>query len=291
MATERQRLIHSLFEEYVEMYTSRDDRLTSRFSDNFSGYAGSSDQLVTDKEEWIRITRRDFSQVPGRIRFEMLDLALQDLAKDVVVATAFFHIHLPEPEFILSRETARLVLIFRHEESEWKIAHSGISIPYGLAHDAEIYPMSRLEERQLELERMIAERTQELAEANRQLEMLSNTDGLTNIGNRRIFDKTLIQEWNRALRAETPLALVMLDIDHFSMISTATWPAMAACNRWLMPWRNRAAAPASWLPVMAARSLSSCCRTSIRRVLMRSRNTFNNSSSRWLSPTPRRPPA
>ena len=97
MATERQRLIHSLFEEYVEMYTSRDDRLTSRFSDNFSGYAGSSDQLITDKEEWIRITRRDFSQVPGRIRFEMLDLALQDLAKDVVVATAFFHIHLPEP--------------------------------------------------------------------------------------------------------------------------------------------------------------------------------------------------
>ena len=219
MATERQRLIHSLFEEYVEMYTSRDDRLTSRFSDNFSGYAGSSDQLITDKEEWIRITRRDFSQVPGRIRFEMLDLALQDLAEDVVVVTAFFHIHLPEPEFILSRETARLVLIFRHEESEWKIAHSGISIPYGLAHDAEIYPMSRLEERQLELERMIAERTQELAEANRQLEMLSNTDGLTNIGNRRIFDKTLIQEWNRALRAETPLALVMLDIDHFKQFN------------------------------------------------------------------------
>ena len=89
----------------------------------------------------------------------------------------------------------------------------------GLAHDAEIYPMSRLEERQLELERMIAERTQELAEANRQLEMLSNTDGLTNIGNRRIFDKTLIQEWNRALRAETPLALVMLDIDHFKQFN------------------------------------------------------------------------
>ena len=155
MATERQRLIRSLFDEYVEMYTSRDDRLTSRFSDNFSGYAGSSDQLIPDKEAWIRITRRDFAQIPGRIRFEMLNLALQDLAADVVVATAFFHIHLPDPESILSRETARLVLIFRHEESEWKIAHSGISIPYGLAHDVEIYPMSRLEERQHEHDRSL----------------------------------------------------------------------------------------------------------------------------------------
>ena len=219
MASERQQMIRALFEEYIEMYSSRDDRLTARFSDNFSGYAGSSDQLVTDKAEWIRITRRDFAQIPGRIRIEMLDLALQDLSEDVVVATAFFHIHLPEPEPILSRETARLVLIFRLEESEWKIAHSGISIPYGLAHDTEIYPMTRLEERQHELEMMIEARTKELAEANQQLEMLSNTDGLTNIGNRRIFDKTLIQEWNRGQRAETSLSLVMLDIDHFKQFN------------------------------------------------------------------------
>ena len=219
MASERQQLIRALFEEYIEMYASRDARLTTRFSDNFSGYAGSSDQLVTDKAEWIRITRRDFAQIPGRIRIEMLDLALQDLSEDVVVVTAFFHIHLPQPEPILSRETARLVLIFRQEESEWKISHSGISIPYGLAHDTEIYPMTRLEERQHELEVMIEARTKELAEANRQLELLSNTDGLTNIGNRRIFDKTLIQEWNRGQRAETSLSLVMLDIDHFKQFN------------------------------------------------------------------------
>jgi diguanylate cyclase (GGDEF)-like protein len=215
MAPERQQLIRSLFDEYIEMYSSRDYRLTSRFSDNFSGYAGSSAVLVTDKDEWIRITRRDFAQIPNKIRIEMLDLALQDLAADIVVITAFFHIHLPEPVPILSRETARLVLIFRLEDSEWKIAHSGISIPYGLARGSEIYPMTRLEERQHELEQMIEARTKELAEANRQLEILSNTDGLTNIGNRRIFDKTLIQEWNRGQRAETALALIMIDIDNF----------------------------------------------------------------------------
>ena len=47
----RKQLIRFLFDEYIEMYVSRDERLISRFSDNFSGYAGSSDVLITDKQE------------------------------------------------------------------------------------------------------------------------------------------------------------------------------------------------------------------------------------------------
>lgn len=215
MSTERHHLICSLFEEYIEMYASRDDRLTSHFSDNFSGYAGSSDVLVTDKAEWIRITRQDFAQIPERIDIEMLYLSLQDLAEDVVVVTAFFHIHLPTSEHILSNETARLVLVFHHEKTVWKIAHSGISIPYGLAQSDEIYPISRLEKRNLELEKIINVRTKELAEANRLLHIQSNTDSLTNISNRRHFDYMLSQEWNRGQRSGTPLAIIMLDIDHF----------------------------------------------------------------------------
>jgi len=171
MTPERQRLIRALFDEYIEMYASRDDRLTTRFSDNFTGYAGSSDQLVSDKEEWIRITRLDFAQVPGRIRIEMVDLALQDLSDDIIAVTAFFHIHLPVPNPLLARETARLVLVFRHEGETWMIAHSGISIPFGLAKPGEVYPMQRLQERNRELEALVEERTQALQAAN---ELLDN---------------------------------------------------------------------------------------------------------------------
>lgn len=215
MHAKRHQLIYSLFEEYIEMYASRDSRLTSHFSDNFSGYAGSSDLLITDKLEWIRITQQDFAQITERIDIEILNLSLQDLAEDIVAATAFFHIHLPGPENILSNETARLMLVFRHEKTAWKIVHSGISIPYGLAQDGEIYPMSRLEKRNTELEQMIEVRTKELNEANRRLQIQSNTDSLTNISNRRHFDHLLSQEWNRCLRSSTPLAVIMLDIDHF----------------------------------------------------------------------------
>ena len=144
---DRQQLIRALFDEYIEMYASRDDQLTTHFSENFSGYTGGGSFLVKDRAEWMKITRQDFSQVTGRIRIEMLDLSLQDISDEVVVVSAFFHIHLPIPDQILSRETARLVLVFRLETEGWKIVHSGISIPYHLVQDGEVYPIKGLQKR------------------------------------------------------------------------------------------------------------------------------------------------
>lgn len=66
-----------------------------------------------------------------------------------------------------------------------------------------------------ELERQIAERTADLSEANRKLQQLSEIDELTGIANRRKFDIELEMEWRRAIREKQPLALLMLDIDHF----------------------------------------------------------------------------
>jgi diguanylate cyclase (GGDEF)-like protein len=215
MRRERQQLIRSLFDEYIQMYASRDDRLAGRFSENFSGYTGGGDFLVKDRDEWIRITRQDFAQVTSPIRIEVLDLSMQDISDDVVVVTAFFHIHLPIQDHILSRETARLVLIYRLEGAEWMIVHSGISVPYHLVQEDEVYPIKGLHERNRALESLVEERTRALEDANDRLEVLSNTDALTGIANRRSFDRMFAQEWNRALRAETPLALVILDVDHF----------------------------------------------------------------------------
>lgn len=47
------------------------------------------------------------------------------------------------------------------------------------------------------------------------LENLSSVDGLTGIHNRRFFEQTLLHEWKRAIRAQAPLSLIMMDIDYF----------------------------------------------------------------------------
>lgn len=164
LCPDRHRLIRALFDQYIELYASRDNRLTTLFSENFSGYTGGGSVLVTDRDEWVRITRQDFSEVPGSIRIDMQDVALQDLSDQVVAVTAFFNIHLPVPENVLSREVARLVLIFRREGEDWKIVHSGISIPYHLVQDGEVYPLNSLQERNRVLEALVEERTRELNE-------------------------------------------------------------------------------------------------------------------------------
>ncbi|WP_315721427.1 MULTISPECIES: diguanylate cyclase [unclassified Bradyrhizobium] len=47
------------------------------------------------------------------------------------------------------------------------------------------------------------------------LETLAIEDGLTGLANRRRFDERLLEEWGRAYRERTSLALLMIDIDHF----------------------------------------------------------------------------
>jgi len=60
---------------------------------------------------------------------------------------------------------------------------------------------------------------EELIKANKQLKSLSETDGLTQIPNRRQFEFSLNSEWNRALRENQSLSLLMLDIDHFKNLN------------------------------------------------------------------------
>ena len=55
----------------------------------------------------------------------------------------------------------------------------------------------------------------EMHRLNEQLTRLSTTDALTEVGNRRMFDQTLKAEWARAARRSEPVALLMIDIDHF----------------------------------------------------------------------------
>lgn len=47
------------------------------------------------------------------------------------------------------------------------------------------------------------------------LKRLSHLDGLTGLYNRRYFDQTLASEWRRLRRENTPLGLLMLDVDYF----------------------------------------------------------------------------
>jgi diguanylate cyclase (GGDEF)-like protein len=54
-----------------------------------------------------------------------------------------------------------------------------------------------------------------LEATNASLKLLALSDGLTGLANRRHFDQRLNAEFRRAIRDESPLALVMIDVDYF----------------------------------------------------------------------------
>jgi len=53
------------------------------------------------------------------------------------------------------------------------------------------------------------------SDAEHQLSIMATTDGLTGLCNRRRLDEIFEVEWRRALRSQTPVALLMIDADHF----------------------------------------------------------------------------
>ncbi len=62
-------------------------------------------------------------------------------------------------------------------------------------------------------------RIEKLRTTNEQLARMAITDPLTGVGNRRHFDDALIAELKRNNRSHTPLALLMIDIDHFKRVN------------------------------------------------------------------------
>ncbi|AHL32436.1 diguanylate cyclase [Pseudomonas brassicacearum] len=56
---------------------------------------------------------------------------------------------------------------------------------------------------------------QQLLDTNLVLQRLMNSDGLTGLSNRRHFDEYLELEWRRAMRDQTQLSLLMIDVDYF----------------------------------------------------------------------------
>jgi diguanylate cyclase (GGDEF)-like protein len=88
--------------------------------------------------------------------------------------------------------------------------------------------VSELMQREQELNLLNAR----LAQLNQELSVLSHTDPLTGLANRRAFDQRLAEEVSRAARHHMPLALLVVDIDHFKPYNDHYGhPAGDACLR------------------------------------------------------------
>ena len=69
------------------------------------------------------------------------------------------------------------------------------------------------------LEQEVQERTKELEEANKKLDLISRTDELTGLPNRRDMLRTIDNEIQRVARTRKPFCFIFIDIDHFKNVN------------------------------------------------------------------------
>ena len=82
-----------------------------------------------------------------------------------------------------------------------------------LVVNSKVSAMRRL----VKMQRALVGVTHQMNAANKELQRLSTTDGLTGIANRRFFDDLLDREWRRCTRLKKPIALAMIDVDYFKL--------------------------------------------------------------------------
>lgn len=70
-------------------------------------------------------------------------------------------------------------------------------------------------------EQKIQDQQAQLEEANAQLQALAISDGLTGLKNHRTFKERVSEEFQRAIRFELPLSLILIDVDHFKQFNDA----------------------------------------------------------------------
>jgi two-component system, cell cycle response regulator len=91
-----------------------------------------------------------------------------------------------------------------------------ISKPYNFQElEARVRAMLRIKRLQDELD----QKARELEQANKRLRKLSITDGLTELFNHRHVHELLQEEFERSRRSNEPLAVTMLDLDHFKAVN------------------------------------------------------------------------
>ena len=166
----------------------------------------SSATVKTKNEEIVFYASLDASELEealleNRITFFVLILSLTLLT--LILLRILFKKTIAQPLQSLMKQIEK---IENQDYSEYKVIRTG----------DELETISKNVNR---LAFTIQEREDSLLKSQKELENLSNTDPLTNLPNRRLFNALLQHGISRALRSEKHLAVIFLDLDQFKQIN------------------------------------------------------------------------
>ena len=162
--------------------------------------------IYDNQDRLVSYNQEVSSQYPYRSEEKVIGHSYEELLRRALVAGKIPDAVGREEEWLALRMAGRGALntpLLRHTDDGHWVHFYETRTPSGYLVMTRL-DMTPMVEKGLALER-----------ANEQLLRLSTTDGLTGIANRRLFDQTLQNEWQRCARTQSPLSLLIIDIDHF----------------------------------------------------------------------------
>jgi diguanylate cyclase (GGDEF)-like protein/PAS domain S-box-containing protein len=173
-----------------------------------SGFGQWIDDIVNDRN-FLRSRSAEQAGLHSAFAFPI------GVSDRIVGIMAFFSLEKQQPdeELLQMMEAigSQLGQFVKRKFAEQELLEAEASIR--ILYEQEKRQSEELQEKNLALEQAKLE----LETANRELQRLASLDGLTQIANRRCFDKKLQLEWQRMSREKQPLSLILCDIDFFKL--------------------------------------------------------------------------
>jgi len=214
--------IEQAFRRYLDVYfTQRDLAGTlALFSPTVTGFGTGRDETATTFSAVEQLYRRDIEQAPNPIAYRFQKPPqVQILSVHIGFVSAELDLKTTVLDQTLALSHLRLTLIFTRHGPDWLIEYKHLSLPTQAHGEDEAYPIKELEARNQVLERLVNKKTQELQQALTEIARIAATDKLTGLSNRLKIDEYLDAAIQRAQDTAYPLALILLDLDHFKRIN------------------------------------------------------------------------
>lgn len=177
-----------------------DSRATARSLQELLGQHGLPSRICDDGAKAVQ------AAASGAVDLVLLDVELPDM--DGLQVLRLLRAT-PEPRYL------PVLMLTVHDDVNKRVAALKLGADEVLRKPWDPDELIARIERALHLRR----RFDELLDHSAQLHHLSITDGLTQLHNHRFFQERLKEEFRRAQRYDDPLALVLLDLDHFKQIN------------------------------------------------------------------------
>lgn len=199
--------VHQAFRTYLDTWLGRRDAAAVHALNGplLHGFGTGADESVYDPAGARATIEQDIRQVPEPFQYTVHSAKVTPLCHDVALVL----------------DHLRLTLVFRYLDGAWLLEHLHSSFPAIDPGGEPARPLQRLEDRAVDLQRLVWERSREQEAARQCQEQDGCLDDLTGLIKPGRMRDVLQREVARRGAEAGALAVILLDIDHLKAVNEA----------------------------------------------------------------------